>query len=381
MEKLAAKNRFITEAAKAVNPFAKFPGPDGTYYAKLSKIVWSEDKDQNFVCRMAFITIANVEDGSVEFGACPVRIQFYLRDGKNSSEKDAWERMYTQGYQALGCVTAGWESLRDTKNQLIPVLETLNTETIRLNDEKPCVTLSITQNPKDVRYQNINIRDILAPGALDAFTIPSMQLDDDALNTDELADEIEESTLPDFTPSVEAAKAMLAPLDTAGIIEQAQASQLDLDYNQLASQSPEQCRTAVLVAYIENAGYVASDYDLSFDSPSGTTEPSNEGFAGLDEQGDVTVPDSIEDNSSLMEEALEEELEEPIVEVDEPPPSFADRCSAYIESLTDRTAIKKAVIVLKPDAKFYAKQTDDDIRNELSILITATNGGFQFPPF
>lgn len=362
---LEGKQRFLEQGVTAINPFAKFPGPPGNYYAQLARITASPDpKSGCLVIRFAFIIIANVENDSTEFGAYPVRIQFYLRESAKSSEQDAWDRLYTQGYQALGCVTASWKDIVDEHGKKVPILITMQNETDRLIKEKPCVILDIKQNPNDERYQNINIRDVLKPDALNHFTKPVMELDDDALNHDEQEQIPEEDVaLPDFTESVQAAKDMLAPLDVVMCIEQGKASQLDIDWERLATEPLAIVRKTILSVYIEKAGYVPTDYDLSF--------PDEVTFEGKDlvvtDLPDATEAElDVANNSALMEEILEEELEDVLEEA----VNDAGKLVAIMDEVTalDRKGRMLAIRELDPELKFYKTTTDEDLHKWLFEL-------------
>lgn len=390
LEVLKGKQRFINEGSKAVNMFSKFPGPDGNYYAQLVKITWTQEaKTQAPVCRFAFVTIANIEDNSTEWGACPVRIQFYLRDSAKSTEKDAWERMYTQGYQALGCLTAQWENLVDpVTGRKIPIMETLVSETDRLLNEKPCVVLNITQNPKDIRYQNVNIREVLKSDALAHFTKPKMEIDDDDLNNDEdegvesIPDTSDEE-LPDFTSTLLAAKEALLPLDLSGVIQQGKDSELDLNFEELASGKLEDVRRVVLVAYIEKSGYNSEDYDLSFDNVVPGTDETT--IIGDDKELQTITSEDVGDVGSLLSEALgetgndgpaastdgsssaeeeeelleEEELYDPVDALDE----TAQKRQRLLDHLTplDRLGQAKFIKVHSPEAKILKSTTEEQM--------------------
>lgn len=410
LEVLKGKQRFINEGSKAVNMFSKFPGPDGNYYAQLVKITWTQEaKTQAPVCRFAFVTIANVEDNSTEWGACPVRIQFYLRDSAKSTEKDAWERLYTQGYQALGCLTAQWENLVDpVTGRKVPVMETLVAETERLVSERPCVVLSVTQNPKDIRYQNINIREVLKADALEHFTKPKMEIDEDDLNTDEdegvdTIPDTSDDEAPDFTPILLSAKEALLPLDMAGVIEQGKASELDLDFDTLSSGKLEDARRVVLVAYIEKSGYNPEDYDLSFDNivpgtvettivgddddkertkarireltsamddGNGTEAQFNENgeiigqifSEALGETGnDVAAASTDGPSSAEEEELLEDEEEELVYEMDKDEAEAQAKKERLLSHLSglDRLGQAKFIKTHSPEAKIMKSTTDE----------------------
>lgn len=371
-EKLQNKQRFLTAGAKAVNPFAKFPGPDGNYYAQLIRIVWSEDaKSGCAVVRAAFMIIASVEDNSTTWGAIPTRIQFYLRESEKSSEQDAWDRLYTGLYQALGCVTAQWPTLLDAAGQPVPILVTLQQETDRLIKEHPCVVLSIISNPKDVRYQNINIREVLASTALDHFTLPSMEIDDTQLNEPGEEDNTipdDESTLPNFAEQVQQVKDALAPLDVAGMLEQAKASQLDLDFDTLASSSVAVCRATVLCSFLEKNGYVPSDYDLSF--PGDSEQPENGG-----EIREVARNPETGSFSEAIEEVFEE-LEEQEEVLEEVELSEEDRrrlqISTFVSGL-DRKGTQLKIRSFDKEFKFFQKQTDEDLKIILTDMLIVSS--------
>jgi hypothetical protein len=346
MEQFEQESRFAKEATKAVNPFSKFPGPDGEYYAELARITGGVNpKDGSLKIVAVFCIIGMVENNNQDFAGYTVRLQFMLRDSANSTKQEAYDRLYVNLYQALGCVTASWAKMSNPDGSPKSITQTMAEESDRLNAEHPVVMLSITENKKDARFQNINIREILKPDAVSHLTRPNISVSDaDAMADDEGAEQVTE----DFSARIAAAQSALEALDVAGLLDTIKEHELDLDAEKVSALPIGQLRELVLKSYCDKAGY---DY-----TPITETVPFDTAATKAAEL--VSAAESVEEAEEALEEASEE-LMETLEEALEP--SLEETLTAQAKDMA-RKPLQLAIRAMDASSKFFASQTDEDLR-------------------
>ena len=340
MEQFENESRFAKEATKAVNPFSKFPGPDGEYYAELARITGGVNpKDGSLKIVAVFCIIGMVENNNQDFAGYTVRLQFMLRDSANSTKQEAYDRLYVNLYQALGCVTASWAKMSNPDGSQKSIIQTMAEESDRLNAEHPFVMLSITENKKDARFQNINIREILKPDAVSHLTRPNISVSDaDAMAEDEGAEQITE----DFSARIAAAQSALEALDVAGLLETIKEHELDIDAKQASALPIDKLRQLVLQSYCDKAGY---DYTPATETVPFETEPAE--ADAVEEETEEAVEEASEELMETLEEALEPSLEETL--------------TAQAKDMA-RKPLQLAIRAMDASSKFFASQTDEDLR-------------------
>lgn len=314
--KLDNKARFIQTAAKAVSMFAKFPGPDGRYYARLVKILGSFDKkDQSLIVTAAYVIIASVETGDQKFANCTLRQRFQLRASENQTEDEAWARLFTDLFQSLGYATAGWT---DPKAQMIEAVGNLNAA-------RPPVVLNIAVNKKNANFHNVSVMEILNEKAIEQFVQPKIEVDEEAMQAEE-----PEAISGDFKAQYAEAETYLSSCDYEGCLAAAKSSGLDEPFPiDLPS-----FKVLLLRHYIESQGQNPDDY---FPAPASTLPPSSASTEEPEEE----------------EESAEEEL------------SNEDRLNLLIDPIRhDRTALKKACVKFGI-TKFNTGMTNEVIANML----------------
>lgn len=369
MAKLQTKAQFIEPAAKAISIFAKFPGPDGRYYADFHKIVGSFDSKSGApVFTFAYVCLASVETGSQEYIGHPFRIRFACKASEKQTEQEAWNRLFTDGYQAMGIQTSKWKN----------PMQDVQIATEFLNKSKFPVVLSVKKNAQG--FTNINIVEVLNRDAVKHLVIPDIQISDDQLNQsdDETQSQMLDETVDNFNRAYKEAEDFLNKADQSTLL--AQIAESEIEVENPGSLSMSQLRSIILSHFIIQSGRDPAEFGLSPSSyaPEETqTKGDGEPHIAFDENGEEVLvkadssteqPIGTEGVMEELEEALEEK-EELIEEADEDPQA------KLVEAirLLDRTGLKKAIIKYKADTKFFQNMTDEFLGQMLFDHVVANN--------
>lgn len=321
MAKLAASAQYIIPAAKAISQIARFPGPDGRYMCDFKRISARFDtKDGCLIVTFAFVTLALVETGSQEHAGYPILIRFYCRASDNQTVQEAWNRLFTDGYQAMNIATAAWTN---------PMVDMV-TATDFLNEKKPPVIISVAENKKNKQYRNFNIVEVLTPEATKHLAKPTLEITEDQMNSDELQQIDEPEIGENFEAKFKAAEEYLNKMSKPELLAQATASGVEVP--NADSIDEVTLRRRIMHSFVVTANQDPAEFGLA----------------------DVVVPFDVEE---ALEEALEEEG------IEEESMSILLEATEKARSL-DRTAIKRAS-TLYGITKFMTNQTDDVLRKNL----------------
>lgn len=363
LNRLEAESHFVTEGVKAVSQFQRFPGPDGLWIAKLGKISWSVDKKLGHLkCTATFIALAYAESGDQAFKGSPIVIRYALKDGKNSTKQDAWDRVFTQLYQCLNCQTAAWGA--NAQKRLVE-------ETTRLNAEKPAVLIEVKTQENDARYYNANIREVLNNEAVAHLVQAHVELTDTAYQLiDEGADEdssISESVVGDFAATFRNAEAQIRQSTdpkalTTLIMQQKSGTYLP---ETLASYDVKTLQDIVLACYIQAAGHDPADFGIKEPTPPALDLNQFTAPASTPESAPFDTGDQL--HSMVQSQVIpEEDDDEPVVS-----PDRATLAVAFVNGLS-RDQIKLMLVRYEPQSKF-SKSVDTAIYGQQLAEILATN--------
>jgi hypothetical protein len=373
MNKLETETKFIEAASKAVSPFARFPGPDGKYYAKLQRILWTIDKKSGcFKVTLTVMTLAFVESGSSEFKGSIARFSKVIKDGTKENKQDAWDRVFTTIYQPLGYPTASWG--HHTKERLIAATD-------ELNSTRPALLINI-RTGEDKRYYNLDIMEVLKDEAIAHLLGDTMELTDDQYALLEAADEethaAEESVVADAKTAIEnAAKQMETLQDVAQAVQFVLQGQPDM-YNEamLAKFDLPKLRTILLCTYIQKMGHTPEEFGYKFpEVPAVDLSAYGVQGNGQDALHSATQKAPFEaDAGNQLQAMLQQQsvVEEDDEEVPGDPvgSSRPDKIEAFVRTL-ERMQILVMIRNMVPESKF-AKAIDTEVyRSQLVELLLA----------
>ncbi len=363
MEKLESKGRFIEAATKAISNFARFAGPDGKYLARLARIVPSLDPKTNnsFKCIAYFQTIASLETGDQKYANYIVRIQVNCKDGKNSTEQDAWNRLYTDIFQALGCVTAAWMKRAEAENTNVNLI--MKSEILRLNALKPVVLLNIAVQTNDTRYHNINIIDVMTEESVAHFTKQDIQLSDEELASSHGDDPLplDEGVVVDFGPEYEKAEAQVRGMDDLaqlkGFILQ---SGINIEPSQMMALNVRSAQDTILRFICQQNG---QDPD-AFCPPQKTPE--------VADVGKIETTQLVIETTAVKPGIIEED-DEPVLPLKVESAPFSTHpgeaaCQAFCQSL-QRQSAQLGIQKFDPQTRFSKSVTDEQYRTQLYFML------------
>lgn len=363
MAQLDAKEGFLKQGAKAVSAFEKFPGPNGDWFAMLGRINWSKDKKTNcFKCVVSFVIMAYRDNNSQEFAGRIVSFNNFLKESKNQTEQESWERLFVNVYQGLGCVTAAWAAMAQQRG--VPLKQILMEETDRLNNNPVPVLLNISDS-NDPRFKNINIREVLHPDALKHLVKPQVNITDeqyqeaaDAEGNEETV--VEDTGVSDFQKQFEQVESHINSLSMETLLVTATKSNFPINTESVAKMPIEEARRIVIRLFLQSQGKDPAEFGYAEKTSSAETiTAADVGTLNMSEAGSVVVSDYVPE-------------EDPAVEVEEVAETEEISKLPYLNSKLatfTRNQLKLGILKYDATAKFSPKQTDDDIRGSLLQLM------------